>query len=45
MRERAPEIVDEVRVPRLADIIEHGACVGRKFVVGEQFYGGHGFSR
>src|SRR4029079_14123846 len=45
MRQRPPEIVDEVRLPRLPDVSEYGARFGREFLVGKQFYRRHGFTR
>jgi hypothetical protein len=42
MCERAPEIVDEVGLPRLANVVKDGARLGREFIVGKQLHGRHG---
>jgi hypothetical protein len=40
--QRAPEVVDEIRLPRLADVVEDGARLAGKFIVGKQLDGRHG---
>jgi hypothetical protein len=45
MGQRAPEVVDEVRLSRPADVVEDGARLARKFIVGKQLYRRHGQSR
>ena len=45
VRERAPEVVDEIGLPRPANVIKDDARLGGEFIVGKQLHCRHGVSR
>src|SRR5215471_14972164 len=45
MRERAPEVVYEIRLPSAANVIEDDMRLGREFIVREQLHCRHDPSR